>query len=113
MDSRLPSHIEVGALLRLAEAAGGFGMVLHKGERDSGTILIVVMQNQGLGTLYERMPQLDGTRKWVAVKEEVFDNKWKFEEYLTRRSEQDPDLWLLELTVADCARFIRDQLSAT
>jgi len=28
MSVRLPAHLEVGAILRLAESQGGFGMVL-------------------------------------------------------------------------------------
>ena len=65
MATRLPAHLEVSGLIRRAQAQGGFAMVLHKGEPDSGTILIVMMDNQGLGALYERMPQRDGTRSAV------------------------------------------------
>lgn len=111
MENRLPAHLEVSGLVRAAQAAGDFAMILHKGERDAGTILLVIMENQGLGVLYERMPQLDGTRKWTETKVQVFDNKTDFDDYLDRRSRQDPDLWLVELTVADRERFIRDTLS--
>ena len=111
MEGRLPAHIEVAGLLRMAQANGDFGMVLHKGERDSGTILVVMLDNQALGTLFERMPQLDGTRKWTKVKVQVPDNKQEFEDYLSRRMGQDPDLWIVELTVAKVEQFIRDNLS--
>ncbi len=86
-------------------------MVLNKGERDGGTILIVLLDNQGLGVLFERMPDADGSRKWLAVKTQVIDSKMKFEDYLSRRKEQDPDVWIVELTVADRERFVRDNLS--
>ena len=111
METRLPAHLEVSGLVRAAQAAGDFAMVLHKGERDGGTILLVVMEYQGLGVLYERMPQLDGTRKWTHTKAQVSDNKMEFDDYLDRRSRQDPDIWIVELTVADRERFIRDTLS--
>ncbi len=88
-------------------------MVLHKGDRDGGTILIVMVDKQGLGTLYERMPQLDGTRKWSPVKVQVSDNKREFEDYLDRRKSQDQDVWIVELTVAKPQRFIQHTLSAT
>ncbi|MCX7285677.1 MAG: DUF1491 family protein [Novosphingobium sp.] len=113
METRLPAHLEVSALLRAAQAAGDFGMVLHKGDRDSGSILIVVVENQGLGTLYERLPERDGTRKWSLIKAQVSDNKSEFDDYLARRGEQDRDLWIVELTVADRDRFIREHLSPT
>lgn len=112
MDSRLPAHLEVHGLVRVVQAEGGFAMVLHKGERDGGTILIVIMENQSLGVLYERMPDLDGRRKWRISKAQVSDNKQEFEDYLDRRMRQDPDVWIVELTVADRERFVRDNLSA-
>ncbi|KPF88982.1 hypothetical protein IP81_17175 [Novosphingobium sp. AAP83] len=111
MENRVPAHIEVSGLLRTAQAGNDFGMVLHKGERDGGTILIVTLDNQGLGSLFERMPQLDGSRKWVQVKVQAPDNKREFEDYLSRRMAQDRDVWIVELTVAKPEQFIRDNLS--
>jgi len=81
-------------------------MVLHKGEPDAGTILVVILDNQGLGSLFERMPQIDGIRKWTQVKVQDIDNKQEFDSYLARRLEQDSDLWLIELTIADGERLI-------
>lgn len=107
MATRLPAHLEVSGLIRRAQAQGGFAMVLHKGEPDSGTILIVMVDNQGLGALYERMPQRDGTRDWTKSKVQDTDNKQEFEDYLARRQRQDPDVWIIELTVADGERLIR------
>lgn len=57
------------------------------------------------------MPQLDGTRKWTTTKCQLIENKKEFEDYLTRRMVQDPDVWIVELTVADRERFVRDNLS--
>lgn len=111
MQARLPAHLEVSGLLRAAQADGDFGMVLNKGERDGGTILVVLLDNQGLGVLFERMPSADGSRKWLSVKTQVIDNKMEFEDYLDRRKQQDPDVWIVELTVADRERFVRDNLS--
>jgi len=111
MENRVPAHIEVSGLLRNAQAGGDFGMVLHKGERDGGTILIVMLDNQGLGTLLERMPQLDGRRTWTKVKVQADDHKQECEDYLNRRMGQDPDVWIVELTVAKAEQFIRDNLS--
>jgi hypothetical protein len=104
--ARLPAGLEVSALIRLVEANGGFAMVLRKGEPEGGSILIVLLDNQNLGRLYERPPHLDGTRKWTLTKSQDADNKQTFEEYLARRMSQDPDLWVIELTIADGERLI-------
>ncbi len=103
---RLPAHVEVSGILRAVDAAGGFGAILHRGEKDAGTILILTMYRGEAVTLFERMPQLDGTRPFVAAKRENAENQQKIAEYLERRQRQDPDIWIIELDVADAERFI-------
>jgi hypothetical protein len=105
-DARLPAHLEVSALIRQVGAAGGFGMVLAKGERDAGTILAVLTHN-GAGTrLYERMPELDGTRAWRCTRRQESEKPGEFQDYLDRRRSQDRDVWIVELDVANAERFI-------
>lgn len=106
MDTRLPAHLEVSSLIRQVQSAGGFATVLHKGERNAGTILVVLTENGGNMRLYERMPQLDGSRKWSLSKGQDAENNIEFQEYLDRRAGQDPDLWLIELDIADGERFV-------
>jgi len=105
-EARLSAKLEVSGLLRSTESAGGFGVVLSKGEPDGGTILVVLMNNQKLSRVFERMPQLDGNRKWTAVKEQDADNANELNSYLQRRATQDPDLWIVELTIADGERLV-------
>lgn len=106
MQSRLPAHLEISAMIRLAEAEGGFATVLAKGEKEAGTILLLTVGSDRMGCLYERMPQLDGTRPFLVAKQQTTENKQEFEEYLKRRQSQDPDLWILELDIVDSERFI-------
>lgn len=106
MDSRLPAHVDVSALVRQVNAAGGFAAVIRKGERDAGTILLQLVENGRNARVYERMPQLDGSRKWTLIKSETVDSKRQIDEYLDRRSHQDPDLWIVELDIPDGERFI-------
>jgi len=103
---RLPAHLEVGSLIRLVEANGGMATVLSKGERDAGVILIVTMYRGEDTKLYERMPQLDGTRQFVQTRAEDPENKAEFSEYLQRRRAQDPDIWTIEVDIDDAERFI-------
>lgn len=106
---RLPAAVEVSGLIRLVESRGGFAMVLHKGEPDGGTILVVLLDNQGLGQVFERLPLPDGRRQWAIAKRQDIENKQEFESYLSRRTAQDPDLWIIELTIADGERLILNQ----
>lgn len=106
MSERLPAHLEIASLIRLVESKGGSAMVLAKGEKDAGTILIVTMFRGNNAQLFERMPQLDGTRPFVQTKVQDTENPIEFSEYLDRRRKQDPDIWIVELDVADAQHFV-------
>ena len=106
MSDRLPAHLEVSGILRLAESQGGFATVLEKGERDAGTILVVTIFRDRPARLFERMPQLDGTRPFVLVCTQDTENQSEFSDYLHRRKQQDRDIWILEADIADEERFV-------
>ncbi len=105
-EGRLPTHVEVGGLIRAVEAAGGFAMVLQKGERDAGALAIVMSHRGTPARLWERMPQMDGSRKFVLSRTQEVEKPREFQEYLSRRKDQDQDLWIVEIDVADAERFI-------
>ena len=106
VEERLPAHLEVTGLIRAVGAAGGFATVIAKGEHDAGTLLVICCENGTNARLYERMPQLDGSRKWTLTKTESPENKTDFLEYWQRRKSQDADLWIVELDIANAERFI-------
>ena len=62
-EARLPAHLEVSGLVRQVQAAGGFAMVLNKGERDAGTIMVITCEKGRNFRAWERMPQPDGERR--------------------------------------------------
>jgi hypothetical protein len=108
MDARLPARLEALALLRLVQTQGGFGTVIHKGDADSGSILVVLTENGTNSRVYERLPSVEGDRIWVLAKKQDAEDTREFSEYLDRRAQQDPDSWIIELDVADAQRFIAE-----
>lgn len=104
--ARLPAKLEVATMIARAQASGGIAMVLARGEPDSGTIAVVALDRSGLGTLYERVPDASGHRRWTVVRQQDADSRADFDAYLERRARQDSDLWIVELTVADVERSI-------
>jgi hypothetical protein len=105
---RLPTHLQVSALIRRVQGEGGFATVVARGERDAGTLLVVLTDRGALSTAYERMPQADGTRRWALSRSQAANEPEAFEAYLARRQSQDPDLWIIELDVREGERFIDD-----
>ncbi len=106
MDDRIPAHLEISGLIRAVGAAGGFATVLATGERDAGTILVICCESGVNGRIYERMPQIDGTRKWTLTRQQDPENPADFSDYYQRRKRQDADLWIVELDIANGERFI-------
>lgn len=106
MEARLPAHLEVSALIRRVQAEGGFAAVLAKGEREAGTIVVIATENGRNTRIFERMPQLDGSRIWSCSKEQDPENIELFNQYLERRKSQDSDLWIIELDIANAERLI-------
>ncbi|MFM5947950.1 MAG: DUF1491 family protein [Novosphingobium sp.] len=102
----MPAHLEAAGLIRAVQAAGGFATVIHKGEREAGTIAVVLAENGANLRLFERMPSLDSGRSWTCTMSEDPENKEEFNQALLRRVARDPDLWIIELDIADGERFI-------
>lgn len=95
--------------MRPVQASGGFATVLHKGEREAGTIMIVTCENGRNSRLWERMPQVDGSRVWTCTRDDAGGDGYDLANYLDRRKSQDSDLWIIELDIAQGERFIPTQ----
>lgn len=104
MVARLTSQVLVSSLIRRAEATGGFGAVLAKGDATAGAVLLVLLERGARAGLLERLLLPDGDYAWQpsgpAAADEADVAAW-----LARRRRTDPDLWLVELDVADPAAF--------
>lgn len=107
-DGRLPAHVEVSAMIRAVEAAGGFATVIAKGNREAGVILVLTTERGGAARLWERMPRLDGTRPFSLVRTQTSEKDVDFSDYLARRRTRDPDSWIVELDIPDAERFVAE-----
>ena len=101
---RLASHVLVGGLLRQAEAQGGFGTVIVKGDSMGGTIGVILAEKGEKACFLERMLQPDGGYRWEKSGPAPA-NAEQFQLFLEKRRRIDPDLWILELDIASAERF--------
>lgn len=106
-DPRLAAHVEVAAFIRLANANGDFATVIHKGDATSGAILLIGLIRGQNPQLFERFPSLVGPAQWQAAGGDATETQEKISSYCARRTKRDPDIWILELDVADPERFTR------
>lgn len=111
MEPRLASSVLVSALIRRAEAGGGFGMVLAKGDPTAGAVAVILMERGERKLLLERLLQMDGDYAW----EETGSSRsgaTAIDDRLARRRKYDPDLWIVELDIASAERFA-DEMNAS
>jgi len=108
IEPRLSAEMLVQSLLRKVNQEGGFGAVLRKGDRISGSILIQCVEKGENTRLLERMPSLDDASNWQQIWPQDTDNKHELSGYLKRRYQFDPDIWLIELDIPDAERLIAE-----
>ena len=102
--ARLTSQMLASALLRRAEAEGGFGAVLTKGDPTAGAIAVILAEKGRKTCFLERLLQADGAYAWRDSGTAPGDEA-SFRALLERRRRADPDLWILELDIASAERF--------
>lgn len=110
MEARLTAALEVSALLRRAEALGGFGTVLRKGDEQRGTILIEVVERGSHRALLERNLRADGRYGWSRVGPPGAESQ-KIATFIAQRRRADPDQWVIELDIPEAERFIAETTS--
>lgn len=103
MSARLTSKVLVSALLRRAQAEGGFGAILAKGDSTAGAIMVILAERGRRTAMLERLLEPDGRYAWRDTGGAVTDEE--FGTLVARRRRNDPDLWIVELDVADGDRF--------
>lgn len=105
-EARLAPGIEASAFLRQAEALGGFGMILHKGDGERGTVLLSIAERGEPATCLARELGLAGYA-WRRVGPEAGETE-NLRLFLEKRRRNDPDEWQIELDVPSAERFIAE-----
>lgn len=111
--TRLTSRFLVDLLLRRTESAGGFATVLARGDAHSGTILVQCTERGQPGPLLERRFLADGHYIWEAVGPNDTKDGESRANYQNRRKKADPDLWIVELDIADAPRLVAEWAALT
>ena len=108
MVDRLPAHVEATGLLRHAEADGGFGTILKRGDADRGSLVILVSRRGEHAACLERMLGPDGVYHWQQVGPPAGAEPAALADWSQKRVRFDEDIWLIELDIPDPERFIAE-----
>ena len=104
-EARLAASVVAGALIRKAQAEGGFAAVLAKGDPTAGAILVILTEKGGNPRLLERALQPDGHYSWQVSTSQHSDNTEEVAQVIAKKRRFDPDLWVLELDIPSAERF--------
>jgi hypothetical protein len=105
---RLSASVEANGLMRRAEADGGFGTILRKGDAERGALLLVIRSRGRHVACLERMLTADGRYRWAATGPGETATDEELAEFLQGRVRFDEDSWLIELDIAHPERFIAE-----
>jgi hypothetical protein len=98
---RLKTEIWFQAQLRLCDRKGIPVMVLRRGDRDAGSVVLKLLARDGMLTLYAQTRRMDGERAWRRVPLPEPGGEAAAEAYVAREVKRDPDLWVVEIEDRD------------
>ena len=100
MEARIKAGIWVSMALRLADLAGRSGVVLRRGDADSGGVLCVLRGREGLVAL-SQVRDSEGRPAWLRGSGAEPLDQAAIDAYVERQVGRDPDLWVLEFNAPD------------
>lgn len=106
--TRLTSRFLIDLLCRRAEAAGGFATIIASGDAQSGVILVQCGERGVAGPLLERRFSMAGNYEWEDIGAATGDDDSARTAYLDRRKTADPDLWIVELDIANAPQLVAE-----
>jgi hypothetical protein len=105
MTPRLTASMLVSVLVRRVHAAGGSAMVLARGDAEAGAVLLDCHERGVRTGFRERVLGLDGSYAWQPVGPAADSVPDDIAAWVDRRRDRDPDLWIVELDIANAERF--------
>ena len=93
--------------MRAVAAEGGFAAVIASGDPVAGAVVLLLRTRDGVSA-YARTNLGDGSTGWRALCENEIESSVKLREIIRKQRQYDPDLWVIELDIADPARFVED-----
>jgi hypothetical protein len=99
-EPRLKAGLWVNMALRMADRNGRPGVILRKGDADSGSVLAVMRGREGLSVL-SQVRAADGALAWLRGTGVAPVDQAAADAYIARQVRSDPDLWVVEFESPD------------
>ena len=108
----LPTDVWVGALIRRAELAGAFAVVVRKGDPRGGAVLVkTVNRRDGAARVLSEAVRGDGERFWMQPVSSTEERD--LDAYIERARGYDPDLWVVEIEDTQGRHFLTEPVESS
>ncbi|MEM6902763.1 MAG: DUF1491 family protein [Pseudomonadota bacterium] len=97
----MPTHLRVGGVVRQLTGVGQAAYILAKGDPDRGTLLVKLIGCDRSCRLELEQRNLDGVLRWVPALAKPDPQEADIDAYIERTRARDPDIWVIEIEVAD------------
>ncbi len=104
----LAADIWVSALIRRVEAAGSFAMVVRRGERQFGSVIIKVLNLKTREAYVLREANDADETVWMRPVEAT--EEAGLDDYIARQVRYDPDLWVVEIEDVEGRHFLTEKV---
>lgn len=96
-DDRLPTELWVRAGLHQCSLAAVPAVVVHKGEKNSGTVMLKLDRFDRGYLILTQSRDMDGKLGWFPAKDGEALTSADASAYVERAVSRDPDLWVIEI----------------
>jgi len=103
----------VDALRWRAESAGASVYVSRKGDPDAGAVLVKVLAPERRARLLVPVRDFEGNRMWSQPLGAEPVPETDADAYCARRTERDPDLWIVEIDDAQGRHFLGEPIESS
>lgn len=110
---RLNAAVEASALMRQVEAGGDFAAVLRRGDSERGSLLLIIgSRGEHVACVQRRLDPSSGNYAWNRVGPKRGASSTEIRAFLETQARFDPDLWQIELDIAQAERFIAETITS-
>ena len=108
--TELKARFWVDALRWRAESAGASVYIARRGDPDAGVVLLKVSPAQGLAKVFVPSRDMQGERVWTCPLGDEPSQEDLVTEYVARRIDRDPDLWVVEIEDVQGRDFLNEPI---
>nr|WP_238934792.1 DUF1491 family protein [Maricaulis parjimensis] len=103
----MKTKIWVDALVRRAETGFASAYVIRRGDEDAGAVLVKVVAADRLARLFVPARDEQGERVWQLFRKDAVPES-EADAYCARRSDDDPDIWIVEIEDREGRHFLTE-----